>query len=109
MQQEIAFLQGRLDVLRPLDDGQLLKSSPQDFFDPVGDAAGPQTHLRFGQVLLQQPQHARRVGDVADVDRLPGRAKHDSRRAAPSTANRGGRRYSQSRLEKLASIHKNLW
>jgi hypothetical protein len=36
-------------------------------------------------VLFQQRQHARRVGDIADIDGLPGRAEHNaSGRFVPS-------------------------
>ena len=59
-----------------------------------------------GQVLLQQRQHARGVGDVADVHHLPRRAQQDpGPPAGLPGAERRGERGDERGVEEAAAVH----
>ena len=79
--EEVALGEGFLSLAFGLENPHCGKPRAEQFFDPVLDIARPEPDFRLGHVHLQQPQHARRVGDVADVHGLPRRAQQDARAA----------------------------
>jgi hypothetical protein len=66
---------------------------------------GPENNLGLRKVPLQERQHSRRMGDIADVDNLPGRTQQNPRPTPAGSAR--GRRQSgcQAGLQKSTSLH----
>src|SRR5687768_8989278 len=89
MQQEVCFSDGAFEVRiadgaiftdGAFNDAQLWKAAVfhrDDFRREI--AGGPQDYFRFGKVTFKQGEHARCMGNIADVHDLPGRAQENAR------------------------------
>jgi hypothetical protein len=78
----------------------------QHLVHAVVHPARPQADLGFGQVFLQEREHAGRVRDVADIDRLPRRAQDDAGPALVAGAGCGRQRGRERGLDEGASFHR---
>jgi hypothetical protein len=97
VEQKIAFLECRLQRIATSHDRHLRKPPPQHLIHAIAQAARPQPHLGPGQMPLEPREHPRRVRDIADVHRLPGRAQENARpplfrRTDPGRRKAGGER-----------------
>jgi hypothetical protein len=50
--------------------------------DTMINLGWPKSDIRFWNIGLQQPEHTRCVGDIADIECLPARTEQDSRWSA---------------------------
>lgn len=72
MEKEGALSEGGLEVGGGFDDEELWEAGAEYFFDAVVDFAGPEADFDVWEVFFEQGEDAWGVGDVADVDGLPG-------------------------------------
>ena len=79
MEQEIVLGVELGDVGLGADEYQLRKTRRQHLLHAVVDIAGPERDHSLREIFLEQGQHARRVGDVADIHRLPGGTQDHAR------------------------------
>ena len=77
VEQEVAVGEGRVDRGRIGRDPEPGKPATKHRLDSTRDTARPERDLDLGQFPLQRCEQTRRVGDVADVDRLPARPQQD--------------------------------
>ena len=94
-------MQRRLQGIRFLGDHQFRKPPAEHLVHAVVDAARPEPHLGFRDVLREKPQNTRRVGDVADVLTLPRIAQQDA--AATATVSVPASRPNSSSVVPISS------
>ena len=75
--EKVAEFEGAFPGLLGVGDDQFGVIPEQHFPDAPVDLAGPQVDLALGQPFPGQFQKARRMGDVADVPRLPAASQQD--------------------------------
>ena len=80
MEEEVAFFQCGFDGFCALDDRYLRKALGEDGIHAVIDTRGPEADFGFGEFAFEDVEDAGGVGDVADVDGLPGGTEEDFRR-----------------------------
>ena len=81
MQQEIILGVEFSDVGLGADELQLREAGRQHLLHAIVDVARPEGDHGFREILLEQSQHARSVGDIPDVHRLPRGTQHHARGA----------------------------